>query len=455
MNEDDFEDIDDIFGKEESGIYSSGGRRKDVANMSKASQILSDKKLRLRRQAELEDEELYEKYQHRQGEEVQTLRLKDLNRFQISNIDEDALENEHTVNYEYTRDDNESFENGFDADIPQRLEATKLKQFQSQPNIVHQLSQKASMPIFPNSLNTAAPTKFRSTMDLAGQLKEEHPFFNNTNKLIRKLDRMPSFRQPKVEDRKMSNDDQLNYDMERKKKKLLEKYMEITEKQKKLNTSPKKPHKKQKARPHKKGVGLLKYLNDRTAAPQMNGNDKMRFNAAVKRWEGNDHDLLRFEEQVDTLRAKKPSLITRNEFSSHSEKASGNMVYDAENMRWVNLDKAEEENLDVFDELSDLEHDDIPQYQRAKIIGDRGVSAFTQRTILTASSDQSSGRSTAGEEFQLSSRLASRFEKEEQKIRKKTHHWFGPHEQYQLGRRSFDSEYFWEIRKMVMDNSRQ
>lgn len=449
MNEEDFEDIDDIFGKEESGIYSSGGRRQHAANVSRASQILTEKKLQLRRQAELEDEELFAKYQNRHGDEVHTLRLKDLTRYQ-QNAKED--ENEPTLNYEYTRDDNESFEEGFDANIPLRLEATKLKQFQSQPNIAR-LTLKASMPVFPNSLNTA-PTKFRSTMDLAGQLNDEHPFFNNSNKLIRKLDRMPSFQQPKTV-RKMSTEDQLNYDMERKKNQLLEKYMEITEKQKQLNTSPRKPRKKQLARHSKKGVGLVKYLNDRTGAPAIDGNDKMRYNAAVKRWEGNDHDLLRFEEQVDTIRAKKPSLITRKDFSSHPEKISGNMKYDAENMRWINLNKVEEEDFNVFDELSDLEHDDIPQYQSAKPPGERGVSTFTQRTVLTVSSDQSSGRSSAGEEFQLSSRLASRFEREEQKIKKKTHHWFGPHEQYHLEKKTFDSEYFWEIRKMVMDNSGQ
>ncbi|EEQ36277.1 hypothetical protein CLUG_00400 [Clavispora lusitaniae ATCC 42720] len=452
MNEEDFEDIDDIFGKEESGIYSSGGKKQNNANISRASQILTEKKSQLKKQADLEDKELFEKYHHRHGEEVNTLRLKDLKRYPvISNLDEDPLENERTVNYEYTRDDNESFEDGFDLNVPMRLEATKLKQFQSQPNIAT-LSSKISMPAFPKSLKPSAPTKFRSTMDLPAQLKDEHPLFNNSNKIIRKLDRMPSFRHSKEADRKLSNDDRLNIDMERKKQQLLEKYMEITEKQKQLNSSPRRAARKQRAT--KKGVGLLKFLNDRTAAPIVNGNDKMRFNAVNRRWEGNDHDLLRFEEQNDTLKAKKqPALITSKEFSSNNAKISGNMLYDSENMRWVNLDPVAEENLDVFDEMSDLEPNDIPRYHKYPV--ERGVSAFTQRTTSTVSSDRSSSQSSAGEEFQLSNRLVSRFEKEEQKIRKKTQNWFGHHEQYRIDKeRHFDSEYFWEIRKMVMDNSR-
>ena len=72
--------------------------------------------------------------------------------------------------------------------------------------------------------------------------------------------------------------------------------------------------------------------------------------------------------------------------------------------------------------------------------------------MLTAST-ASTANSAAGEEFALSTKLMAKFEKEEQKIRKKTHHWFGANESYHLhGRGHFDADYYWEIRKMVMDN---
>lgn len=465
MDEDDFEEIDDIFGKEESGIYSSGGKVSNFGNFSKASQALTKKKQQLQQEAELEEEEMVERYRRlgHQGEPT-TLKLKDLKNAQRapnSQLDQDALENERTVNYEYTKDDFESFEDGFDLNIPIKFEAEKLKQFQSSRANTGRLQHKMSMPNFPNSLKASKPTKFKSTMDLAAILDSQHPVFNNSNKIIRKLDRMPSFHNNKERAKSHTpNDDELNHNMELRKKQLLEKYMEITEQQKNLKTSPKKSRRPQvrEKQSTRKGVGLVKYLNEKSAVPATSSNGKMKFDTASKRWEGNEHDLMRFEENETIQPKKQPSLITVLDFQPHKEKLKGNMMYDAENLRWVNLDKVEEEDL-IFDDLPDLVPNDVPQYKPSGsklALADRGVSTFTHRTTLTASSSSSAlGRTTPGDEFQLLAKLMSRFEKEEVKIKKKTHHWFGTNEHYKIDRpRAFNGEYFWEIRKMVVDDNK-
>lgn len=464
MNDDDFEEIDNIFGKEESGIYSSGGGiDTQKPDTSRASDRLAKKKRQLQKEADLEDRELFQKYRKHHGEEVNTLKLKDLHKYQLeSNLEKDALENERTVNYEYTRDDFESFEDGFDADLPAQIEPERLRHFHSSGNKGGRIQHKTSMPVFPNSLRSSKLTKFKSTMDLASAFeKKEHPVFNNSNKLIRKLDRMPSFHSRKELNAAMEyqDDEELNNDMERKKKELLEKYMEITEKQKQLKTSPKRSSGLLKSAGAKRhGVGLVRYLNDKSAVPVGSTNGNMKFNARTKRWEGNEHELLRFDEEAQEHPSsrKQPSLITLKEFDRRVETIKGNMKYDAENLRWVNLDESDEVENHIFDELPDLEPNDIPRY-RMPIKGklnDRGVSTFTQRTILSVSSDRSSALSaSAGDEFQLGPKLMAKFHKEELKIYKKTHHWFGPNESYKVDRaRTFNSEYFWEIRKMVMDD---
>lgn len=455
LNDEDFEELDDIFGKEESGLYSSGGTNNvGLENASRASEALNKKRQQLQKEAEIEDHEMYMRYRKHYGDEVNTLKLKDLKNYTLNaKLNKDPLENDHTVNYEYTRDDFETFEDGFEADLPLKLEPSRLRQFQSRKGT---LSHKASLPSFPNSLKPSKPTKFKSTMDLASHLhnKDEHPIFNNSNKIIRKLDRMPSFHIKR--ERVVSNssqpdsDDLLDRDMEIRKKHLLEKYMEISEQQKKLRNSPKRTQK-----PSRKGVGLVKYLNDKTSVPSTAANESMKFNPVSKRWEGNEHDLLRFEEGLVEPK-KQPSLITLTDFRNHN-KIKGSMMYDPENMRWVNLDKVAEEGDAVFDDLPDLVPNDIPQYLMRKpsrpVLNERGVSAFTQRTVLAVSSDRSSSKSGPGDEFQISAKLCARFEKEEQKIKKKTHHWFGPNEHYRVEHaKPFHPEYFWEIRKMVMDN---
>lgn len=458
LDDGDFEEeIDDIFGKEESGIYSSGGRS-NSANLSKAGQVLSTKREELQRQAEKEEAEMYERYKKLKQADVNTLRLKDHNGFLPTNPNHlDALENDGTVNYEYTRDDDEAFEDGFELDQPLDLEISKLHRSVRSSSKSRTLEREMLMPNFPKSLEPSRPTKFKSTMDLNGASRSNHPLFNDDNDIIKRLNRMPSFHQ---QSKPQKNDDEINRDMELRKKELLEKYMEITERQKKLNTSPKKNKNfTRDSASKRRGVGLVKFLNQGNNVPAVNANGKMKYNHANQRWEGNEHDLVRFEEYENQQQAKKPGLIRKQDFQTRMEEVQGNMRYDAENLRWINTDEDDMENERIFEDLPDLEPNDIPQYSQPQFnfdIQGRGVSTFTQRTILTTSSDRSSaiGRQNVEAEFQLLARNLSRFEKEEAKIRRKTHTWFAPKEQYRLNRHNkFTGDYFWEIRKMVCEDS--
>ncbi|KAM9887647.1 hypothetical protein OXX69_013273, partial [Metschnikowia pulcherrima] len=60
INDEDFEEIDDIFGKEESGIYSSGGTRasKKAGGPGRAREVLLQRKQQLEEEAKAEDDEL-------------------------------------------------------------------------------------------------------------------------------------------------------------------------------------------------------------------------------------------------------------------------------------------------------------------------------------------------------------------------------------------------------------
>lgn len=517
MDAEDFEEIDDIFGKEESGIYQA---KAPGACAGRATNVLQERRQQLQKEAELEDKELYSRYQsqndvrtlrQRHHDEAQTLRLKDHRDAQGLHPDADR-----TVDYEYMKDDLDQFEEGFVGDPSPKISSARLAQFRTpvsglhhqgshHPDLQHPgLPHKMSMPSFPQSLRTFKPAKSKSTMDLNGaDGSREHPFFNQNNKLIKKLDRMPSFytsdrkreshnggdnrtpnRDPGGRDndgdpggrdkdggdlRKSNSTDStgsredsntldkndrrtalsaedIDYNMELHKKQLLEKYMEITEKQMQLRSSPKRKKAVAAGDGPRKNIGLLKNLNHQSYAPVVEGPRKMRFNASAKTWEGNEHDLLRFEEAAR-------GLITSDQFAARGQ--AGNMKYDAKNLRWVNMDSADEESENVFRDLSDLEADDLPRYARAGLetSAGRGVSTFTQRTVLSTSSTSARSPAYIGEEFHLSHKALTRFEKEEAKIRKKTQNWFGANEAYGLSPRAFDLDYCWDIRKMVMDDA--
>lgn len=440
FNDDDFDDIndvDDIFGNEESGIYSSGGN----GNTSKANRHLLMKQQKLQNDAEIEERELFKKYKRLANDETNTLKLKDFTFYDDNPIDTDALENEKTVDYEYTKDDFENFEDGFDTDVPIKLDVDKLKQYARGNKTVNI---KSSMPNFNNKNNLSKAKKYKSTMDLVNEFETQHPVFNNNNKIIRKLDRIPSFYNKN--DAMKSNNSKLNHDIELEKQQLLNKYMEITEKQNRLNNRHRKKNLSMKHPNGKnKRIGLVRYLND-NPIPQSNNNSKMKYNPVNKKWEGNDIELVKFE----NLNVPKPLLISFSEFKNNmkDKKLQGNMVYDPDQLKWINLNKDEDNVFQGLPDLPDLQINkrSVPN-SPTKTVG-RGVSAFTQRTGSTNSIASNSPNSN---EFEVPPRLIEKFHKEEMKLLKKINYWF-QQENYDLINSDFNHNYFWEIRKMVIDN---
>ncbi|ODV76842.1 uncharacterized protein CANTADRAFT_57254 [Suhomyces tanzawaensis NRRL Y-17324] len=442
MNEDDFEDLDNIFGAEESGIY------------EKINQKLVAKKLKLQNEAELEDMELQKRYkkqfQNPHAKDINaTIKIKDFNHPQMGsktltnqNLSLlDQLENDKTINYEYTRDDFEDFTEGFDNNFEKKL-SLESRRMPSRSNIYQPstMRSKVSMP----NLNKSAPTtikKYKSSMDIVNAYNMKGPGFNYNNNVIRKLDRIPSFYNPKKE---------ADAETLKKKQLLLSKYAENHQR---ANKSNRESYKNDKSK-HK--IGLVKYLNNNSVVhnPTIPTNTKsMRYDPANKRWEGNEADLLRFENM------HKPSLITLNDVKDNEGKDKNpNMVYDNENLRWVNLN---DDSESIFNDIPDLEDfRETPGSNRPALqspMTRRGLSQFTQRTV--SSNTHTSGSDSVDDdlagEFKISMKLIDRFMKEEDKITKKTHHWFPVNDEYDFTnntRNGFNPDYYWEIRKMVIDN---
>ena len=423
LNGEEFENIDDIFGDEESGIYSSGGGQQ---NDIRAKQRLLKQQQHRQAEAQKEEEDLLRQWKGR--EEVNTLRIKDLNPV---DLDKDALENERTINYEYTKDDFEDFEDGFELEPAVKFQPGTITKF-------GKLHAKISMPdVRQSSKAISQSKKFKSTMDLNHEMRQPSAF-NSSNRVISKLDRIPSFyHKPKPDPAPKSKEEkdeaQIN-DIEKKKQQLLNKYMEFTVQQNKISRK----NRQQAERPRNSKIGLVRNLNE---VPVTTGNHRMKYDPVKKMWEGNNIDLVKFEK----IRQKpsRPLLITANDFKSNNKdkKIQGNMIYDADQMRWINL----EEEEDVFGEVSDLVTPDVR---------DRGVSTFTQRTTSTNSAvsvPSTTQELTRQEEFYIPIKVLEKFRKEESKIRKKTTHWFNKDETYKPHKSSGHDDFRWEIRKMVMD----
>ncbi|EAZ63730.2 hypothetical protein PICST_28190 [Scheffersomyces stipitis CBS 6054] len=501
FNDNDFEDLDNIFGNEESGIY------------DKMNKILSNKKSALQKQADSEEIELrsqLEKQQEQQRNTLSdvnaTLRLRDFNKIQIdapkNNLTSqnlnilDQIENEKTVNYEYTRDDFEEFETGFEDNFESNLKNSRS--VGPKATNMATVRSKASMPILSRN-NSSSVRRFKSNMDLVGSYGFENideesmhnePEFNYNNNVIRKLDRIPSFYN--------SNSNSRNSELSSRKSQLLTKYKEqaLSEKEKKRQSRLARAGPEQSKHPK---LGLVKYLNNNSVIknPSIPTNNKMmRYNSVRQEWEGNEHDLLRF----DSL--SKPSLITMNELQDPidddslkpkigkldvKDSRNPHMVYDNENRRWINL---REEDDSIFNDIEDLVEDNgnlakkeyvlaspprqikpntlafkgsispfvVPNITHLQSpITTRGISQFTQRTASsnTNSSATESSEEEVDEAFKLSAKLIDKFYKEEVKIIKKTQHWFNANEayDYNIKKMNFtDTEYYWEIRKMVMEN---
>ncbi|CAK9438725.1 uncharacterized protein LODBEIA_P29490 [Lodderomyces beijingensis] len=484
FSQDDFEGWDDCFSKDQSGsIYQQMNQR------------LIARKIAEQKEAEREQQELIQMNQMRNNHRLlfkespnQTLVLKDPSRLltneNLSLLDQ--LENERTINYEYTRDDVEQFEDGFDDDFEQ-----SIHKFQAQRKVgklqapgqrsqssyeIGQLQNKQSMPSLPRA-NHAAMKKYRSTLDFHGRQSMDSsqalgpPQFNYNNRVINRLDRIPSFyNKPPVD---FENRNQILYRF----------------KESKAPSHHKHPNTQSKR------MGHVRYLNNGgspNADIPVQQHKSMRFNKQKSVWEGNEVDLLRFE--------KRPSLITHKDIQprvnpsgsgSGTEKGSasgsglsrrkqGNMLYDEEKLKWINLEEEAEEEL-IFDDIPDLdegiatirqsnlpqpvsprrrvpvEHQDL-DFLLQSPVSRRGLSQFTQRTTSTATVATEGTQGTQGtqkasscgaqgerSEFKVSSKLVDKFVKEEQKIDRKISHWF-------IGNSDVKRDYYWEIRRMVTED---
>lgn len=437
INDGDFqnkEQIDDIFGDEESGIYN---------NKNKATNLLELKKQKQEREAEIEEKELYKKYRAANETQPNTLKLVDFKYYEENPIDKNALESERTVEYEYTKDDLEDFEDGFELDAPIKFENLQERL----TSVNRKLGPKVSMPSFNQTSERKdsrlrLPKKYKSTIDLAKETRGEYPFLNSQNKIIKKLDRIPSFyREPETFE-------SMNHHIEVEKRKLLEKYMEISEKQYRLNqkkTKNKNLSKSKDTRGHR-NIGLIRYLNE---DPQIDTlNKAMCYNAKQKVWDGNDIELMRFE----NLNPARPLLISLSDYKNNKKQnknQQGKMVYDPKQLKWINTEEGEED--DVFRDLPDLKDLKIAKRQSVYNINrnlDRGVSNFTTRSESTGSLSVSD---RGGNDLSLPLNLVEKFYKQEYKVQRKISHWFQQNEKYNLNQTSYNRDYFWEIRRMVVE----
>ncbi|CUM65579.1 uncharacterized protein PRCAT00003226001 [Priceomyces carsonii] len=411
--EEDFEDIDMIFGKEESGLY------------KKMNERLTNKKRDLEYGAELEEIELKRKWEnsHHQKDETGTLKLKDFKNYNQREKDIELLgqlNRENTIDYDYVKDDYENFEEGFEDFDSNRFKVAKhfeaprsLNMKNSMPNFVSLRSSQGEKAQGSEQLK-----KFKSVIELNSGDKANsgaHPVFNDNNKIIRKLDRIPSFYSKEIKD---------------KKERLLSKYREQAYAKKEQETNTLRRYLQPK---RKKKVGLIQNLNYH---PIEYKNIKMKYNPISKQWEGNEIDLMKFES------LQKPALITMNDLNDNDKiKKTASMIYDKENLRWINL---EEDYDDVFDNIPDLNDEHL---NHSPV---RGISTYTQRTTSSASTLTSEGN--IENEISLSQKNVDKFLKEESRFKRKTEHWFNKGETYILSdREPVRNDYFWEIRKLVID----
>lgn len=183
---------------------------------------------------------------------------------------------------------------------------------------------------------------------------------------------------------------------------------------------------------------------------------RMKFDVSKNQWVGNDIDLVRFE-------AAHP-VAGRG---AHHNQGNANMVYDEVNMRWVNLDEESTSHAQdaIFEDIPDLNSPIKPIgfAQRGRGTNDTGhamappvvprtSSTYTQRTVSSNAAPR--GVHAALEfEFEFLAKQVERFEREAEKLARKTSHWFLELEVI-AGQAAFDFShtYKWDIRKMVIEN---
>ncbi|CAN3374012.1 hypothetical protein DIRU0_D06502 [Diutina rugosa] len=188
----------------------------------------------------------------------------------------------------------------------------------------------------------------------------------------------------------------------------------------------------------------------------------MRLNKERQIWEGNETALARFEQP-------QPHFIPKYSADSQMVPPESDMVLDHATMRWTNLKQEEEDIFSDIPDLTDDRHNILRQSSSYKLAAPPKSVGFTMSTADDSSPSKqtrkeaknarrSGSRATFGlSEFELSDDLLKRFEKEQEKIEKKVNNWFSVGETYDFnsvneGAKSYNRDYYWEIRKMVLDS---
>lgn len=336
MSADEFEDEDNIFGKEESGIYTSGGTtdygHKEFSR--KRSGLLGPKATKL-------------------------------------SIPDD-LDNIHTVQYE---------DDEFGTIQPDALRPFKTTILQRKlvPNFHDEPQRDVSCTI----------PKSRSSMDvrLKTDLKQQS--------IKNKLERLPSFQKlPRDSDRQAR-----------------QQYLEkLREREKAHDTRSRR----------RKPMGQI-YLNGGSSVPRTD---------AQAQWDGLDSFHLELVPHEPPAR-------------QHVRDDTGNMYYDRVNQRWVNGDEDEElREMQAFADFKDLPCDDVNAF--SSITGARKSRLKSQNARVLSASERHAQE--ALDALRLSSEQVRRFEEEEKRIERKTHQWFAPNEEFQIGKpRPVPEGDLWEL----------
>lgn len=169
-----------------------------------------------------------------------------------------------------------------------------------------------------------------------------------------------------------------------------------------------------------KGPGLIRQLGQAAATTLDGVNGEMHFNPTKLIWEGNDLDLKKF----DSINPKTPGLIAF--ISNKGVQVVGDMVFDSERLRWVNVSEDQESN-DPFEGLEDL---------------DVSISSNSSTASLPRS-NSTVGEFVVGNEFNITDEFLHELQHEDERWQRKVKGWFSPSE-------PFDRGYLYEIRHMIM-----
>ncbi|AAS51138.1 ACL090Cp [Eremothecium gossypii ATCC 10895] len=204
---------------------------------------------------------------------------------------------------------------------------------------------------------------------------------------------------------------------------------------------------------------------------------KMSYNPSLKKWEGNEEALERFR-TLDEMDGKRVLLITNNRRTRGSPartatagaargardaKVVGKMVFDEENLRWLQIGGGE---VDPFADIQEtIKSKPLPQSGAAcpsKFVkshrSDDALDGFRENgQRFSSTRHYSLPRQQTHPTFRVSSQLLEKFYHEENRWVRHVGGWFSA-ESVENSRKEdvghYDQSFMYEIRKMVMNSAR-